>query len=162
QLLWESNGVRGWGDCTDIVKTAAVDIGAHLMADPETPPCPACPTCPPVPPPTPRTPPVVTPEPADPSRPLVMLGGGVVLAFESPFSVAPGVSLVAGVRWPNVSLAVEPRVVFPGAGDTQGERVNMTSFAAVLAACVHHRLLFGCGLAEGGALHLSGADAPSG
>ncbi len=161
QLLWESKTVRSRGDCKELVKTAGVDIGVRLTPDPEPPPCPVCLRLPAPPVVEPRPEPSsAPPESGAPKGPLWMVGGGALVAFESPTVVAPGVSLLAGVRWPNVSLSLEPRVVFPGVGNRQGVRIDTTSLVGVVAACGHFGVFFGCGLAEGGATFLSGADAP--
>lgn len=169
QRLWRVSGMRSRSACRTLVEAVALAVVIRIDPLPEQKPPPVCP-----PPPAPQSissvavphdaRPAVTPAPAvrpEPAWPLVMLGGGPLLVFEAPFSVAPGLALFGGVRWPHVSLALEARAVLPGTRDNQLQRIQTSQLAAVLAACAHVGVFFGCGLGEAGGLHPSGPDAPA-
>jgi hypothetical protein len=169
KLIWENGKLSDPGDCQTLVRAMGVVLAIQLDPEPAPAPAPAAgPPCPPAEAPkTPKTPveeapkAVEPPAPAVARRPDVLLGLGLLLGIEVPAAVAPGVSIFGAVRWPNASIALEGRAVFPGEGRDQGSNIKTSSFAAVVAPCGHWRFLFGCGLLAVGGLRLSGPDAPA-
>src|SRR6185312_13156223 len=82
------------------------------------------------------------------SPPIVRVGGGAFAAVASPPAIAPGIALVAEVRGSLGSIALEARAVLPGAGGRQGQRVDATQVAGVVAPCAAFGPIVGCALAE--------------
>jgi hypothetical protein len=137
-----------------------IDPGpAPALACPEPPPPAAPPAAPSAPPPTP----VAPPRPPLEGAPLLLrLGGGAFAAVSSPPAIAPGIAAIADLRGPLGSIALEARAVLPGAGGRQGQKVDATTVAGVIAPCAALGPVIGCALAEGGAVVLTGPAAPAG
>jgi hypothetical protein len=79
----------------------------------------------------------------------------------SPPAIAPGIAAIADVRGRLGSIAIEARAVLPGAGGRQGQRVDATTVAGVIAPCAVIGPVVGCALAEGGAAVLTGPAVPA-
>jgi hypothetical protein len=167
RVLWSVDHLRSGGDCRTLVEAAGLAIAVRV--DPGPAPAPACPE-PPPPAAPPAAPPAPPPAPAGPPRPpakaedpaiLLRIGAGAFAAVASPPAIAPGVAAIGEVRGPLGSIAIEARAVLPGAGGRQGQRVDATTVAGVIAPCAAIGPVVGCALAEGGAVVLTGPAVPA-
>lgn len=117
---------------------------------------------PPVSPPPPPPPPPPQPVIAPPPRPLKLrLGASLGVALGASPAPALGLSVDVGLRLPSFSIALEGRAILPASMDVAhatkvpGERLSSRLLAAAIAPCGHWRMIFGCGLLQGGALQAS-------
>jgi hypothetical protein len=83
--------------------------------------------------------------------------GGAVTVGSSP-SVAGGVELQAGLRWPHLSLALEGRIDLPAHREVTGGQLGSWMGLGSALGCGHLSRFFGCGLVSVGALRLSGHE----
>lgn len=150
-------------DCTFAVFSVAVALSVHYAELPEPPaPSPPEPALPSVAEPDPE------PEPAEPAPPTPVVPapgperrrfqGGVssVFSIGNAPSVLGGVGLFVGVRWPNVSLALEGRALF-APSVTLAQVAEHASYSLAFTAisgigCYHSAWAFACARAEVGNL----------
>ena len=159
--------------CDEAVDALVFAIAVHFgpAGAPPTSPASPPPPSPPLPLPLPSPSPSPIPSPSDPPSQVLRLGLGAALGLGvSPASVAPGIAMDVGLRWPRwapLSLALEGRA-YPSASRTaeaSGATVTTGRYTGALVPCAHLRVvaaleLAGCTLVELGALRVT-SDAPA-
>jgi hypothetical protein len=172
ERVWEERSIRTRSDCRTLVAALGLSITIRIEPEPSPPACPVRPASAPAAPlpappaPRPRADPATAtgdPESRSPAtRGLTpFLQAGLVGAWLTPSAIAPGAAIGGGVRWSWASIALEARVLLPGVGDRQGERIATWFFGGALAPCAHLGPARGCGLIAADVVHFDGADAIS-
>jgi hypothetical protein len=175
---WEAT-IEKASTCEDVTLDALVNLNAAvtmliLLPLQKKPPAPAqikeVPQLPPAPPPCARAaePAVLSPPPAPPVLPdprRYQLGLSSVFSIGTAPVVTGGVGWLAGVRWHQVSAAVEGRVLFAPSAEIEGDprrfKYNFVYAAASLSGCLYPwgAWAFACIRGEMGALRSNFNDA---
>ncbi|WP_441288396.1 hypothetical protein ACSRUE_41595 [Sorangium sp. KYC3313] len=183
--LRDREGDTRWADgfgtrsgCEELLSGVALAIVARVLSarEPASPPAEPSPLAEPSPPAAPppqahRAAPE-PPRPAEPSqasfRPEAALapperlrleaGLGATLGLGITPGMAAGMTLSAGARWSEWSVAVEGRGFVALAQEVEAVPVGTRAFTAATVACYRGRLLFGCGLATLGAVRFTPRD----
>ena len=149
-------------DCTFAVFSIAVALSVHYAELPEPPPQ----SPPEPPPPSPvEAPPLGPPEPKPPPPPIAsprperrsfQAGLASVFAAGTAPTVIGGIGGFLGLRWPNVSLALEGRALFAPSATTPQSNVRegyQFTFTAISgSACYHLAWALVCARAQVGSL----------
>jgi hypothetical protein len=156
-------------ECAELVSSLAMAVsilldplaatGVPTKPPPPAPPArPSCPACPP-----PRPVPCPEPEPeTDPARLFAGAGLGASLGLTP--GVALGPSVLVGLTWSRLSLALQGRAdVTPVSPEAEGQRVTAAVFSAGPRGCGWVGVALGCVGAQAGIFQGRGVDlvAPS-
>jgi hypothetical protein len=167
--LRDAAGAVIWQDelqddrCAALIEAVALAIAIELAPDPACPDPPPCPPAAPCPPPPASPPPCAPAAPAPRSPPAppralrFELGAGLLTSLGLTPSPGLGGAGFVRFRWSDVSIALEGRALAPApVRADRGTPLDVASLAALAAPCAHLGYFSGCGLAQLGALDVSG------
>lgn len=177
-----AEGFSTQSGCEELLSGVALAVVAQLLGAPERAPPPPEHSPPPVPspksdpsaapaPPPPQVrraapeparraalPPVSAPPEAAaalPGRLRLQAGLGATLVLGLTPGAAAGMTVALGLRWSDMSLALEGRGLGSLTQEVEGSMVGATAFTTAGVACYRHHLLFGCGVAAIGAVRFT-------
>jgi hypothetical protein len=181
-----ADGFGTSGGCEEIAAGMALTLVAGIQSAPgpaTTPPhdLPSPPATPPPQPPSatpapehappPQPPRRAAPPPMSVTRPdrkeasapaeerlQIEAGVGAVVGLGMAPGLAAGMTLTAGVRRGDGSIALEGRGLASLGQEVEGMTMRTTAFMTAGVACLHGRLLFGCGLVTVGAVRFVPGD----